>query len=187
MSPAPASVWAGICWPDVHPEEGGDGGAWALSLSLPSSDLLGWSRTSLGKAAPSAFSSSFSPGCPCSSGWFGVQAQAPRSHQCLNPGLCVGTTAAHGDGDGAGPAWRGTQLKACRDRQTLVVPQQGSDVWHARLCSDQGGTGKGLLGAGSQSVLLAQPKSLSENVVGVCWEKGAWLVSLRLWLRVGAV
>lgn len=33
-----------------------------------------------------------------------------------------------------------TQLKACGDRQPLVVPQQGSGAW---LCSDKGGSAKG--------------------------------------------
>lgn len=56
------------------------------------------------------------------------------------------------------------QTDPCRDRQTLVVPQQGSGAW---LCSHQGGTGKGLLGTGSRAVLFTQPKALSRNVLGV--------------------
>ena len=59
-------------------------------------------------------------------------------------------------------------------------------------CTDRGGTGKGLRGAGSQFMLLGQqPKSLSRNVAGgvcvcVLGEKGL-AVFLRLWLMVGAV
>ena len=115
--------------------KGGDSGAWAPSL--PDSDLPGWSRKRSedpwGKMPRTPSPAAFHLATPAAPGGFGTRPWAPRSHWRLSLGVPAGTTGAHGDGNGAGPAGRGTKLKACRDRRSLVVPWECSGAWHAQL------------------------------------------------------
>lgn len=75
----------------------------------------------------------FHPAAPAAPRGFGARPRAPRSRWRPSTGLPAGTTGAHDDGDGAGPAWRGTKLKACGDRQTLLALQECSGAWYAQL------------------------------------------------------
>lgn len=75
-----------------------------------------------------------STGHPSSSGGgFAAQPRGTQVTQVAEPAVPAGMTGAHSDGNGAGPAWRGTKLKACGDRLTLPAPQECSGAWHAQL------------------------------------------------------
>lgn len=151
--------------------EGADNDVWAPSLR--GSDLLRPSRKSLGKIAPNSTPSSphlAAPQLP------GVHSPSPRSHRWLSPGVLVGTTGAHHDCDGAGPAWGGTKLKTCRDRRTLLLPRSALAM-AAQSGPRPGRHWPGAAGSWSQFMLLGQqPKSLSRNVLGgLLLEKGVCL------------